>query len=282
MAKKKQEDPPMGAPAWMATFSDLMNLLLCFFVLLFAMSSVDEEKWEQVVQSLSNSLSFFNGGQSLMDDGMLVNMGTTQLNQLDEYYTTMGKLSEEEGDIPEEYKEWQEQQDLENLEETSKMLDDLSEKLDENQLSDSEFIDDISIDPGGKYVELLLNGTFLFDSGSAELSKEALPILAKVGAILRIYDNHMINIIGHTDNVPINTYQYPNNNYLSSARAITVESYLSEISKLDEEFLSSTARGEKDPIATNSTPEGRAKNRRIEIRIYNSYNSTMGKGEVKK
>ena len=46
MAKKKQEDPPKGSPAWMATFSDLMNLLLCFFVLLFAMSNVDEAKQE--------------------------------------------------------------------------------------------------------------------------------------------------------------------------------------------------------------------------------------------
>ena len=53
MAKKKQEDPPAGSPAWMATFSDLMNLLLCFFVLLFSMSSVDEKKWEEVAASFS-------------------------------------------------------------------------------------------------------------------------------------------------------------------------------------------------------------------------------------
>ena len=62
MAKKKQEDPPKGSPAWMATFSDLMNLLLCFFVLLFAMSSVDEAKQDAIIASLNQAFSVFDGG----------------------------------------------------------------------------------------------------------------------------------------------------------------------------------------------------------------------------
>ena len=62
MAKKKQEDPPKGAPAWMNTFSDLMNLLLCFFVLLFSMSTVDTDKLEAVVASLQNAISILPTG----------------------------------------------------------------------------------------------------------------------------------------------------------------------------------------------------------------------------
>ena len=66
MAKKKPEEPKKGSPEWMATFSDLMNLLLCFFVLLFSMSSIDNEKWEKVVESLQNSFSVFSGGGSAL------------------------------------------------------------------------------------------------------------------------------------------------------------------------------------------------------------------------
>ena len=98
MAKKKQDDPPKGSPAWMATFSDLMNLLLCFFVLLFSMSSVDANKWEEVVASMTSAFSVFNEGSTAIGDGTLVGMGTTQLSNLDEYYSSMGQTAEESGD----------------------------------------------------------------------------------------------------------------------------------------------------------------------------------------
>ena len=98
MAKKKQEDPPKGSPAWMATFSDLMNLLLCFFVLLFSMSSVDANKWEEVVASMTSAFSVFEDGSTTIGEGTLVGMGTTQLSNLDEYYSSLGQKSEDNGD----------------------------------------------------------------------------------------------------------------------------------------------------------------------------------------
>ena len=95
MAKKKQEDPPAGSPAWMATFSDLMNLLLCFFVLLFSMSSVDEKKWEEVAASFSQTFSIFTSGATAIGDGLLISNGVSQLNQLDEYINSTGKAAED-------------------------------------------------------------------------------------------------------------------------------------------------------------------------------------------
>ena len=280
MAKKKKEEAPKGAPEWMTTFSDLMNLLLCFFVLLFSMSSVNEEQWEKVVASLTSSFSFFNGGQSFETDGQFVGMGTTQLNFLDEFYTTMGKLSEEEGESPDKVSQWEEKMNQENKKETSEMMDKISQKIDENKLT--EYFDTVSMDPGGKYVELLMDGTFLFESGSAQFQEEALPILAQIGSILRIYEDHSINIIGHTDNVRIETVQFPNNEYLATARAIAAGTYFIDFCGLDQNSLSYTGMGERSPVASNATLEGRAKNRRIEIRIYNSFNSTNKNDEVKK
>ena len=81
MAKKNQEEAPKGSPAWMATFSDLMNLLLCFFVLLFSMSTVDEVKQEKVVASFNQMFSVFEAGASAIGDGMLISNGVSQLNR---------------------------------------------------------------------------------------------------------------------------------------------------------------------------------------------------------
>lgn len=85
MAKKREEEPPKGSPAWMNTFSDLMNLLLCFFVLLFSMSSVDAQKFELIAASFSQTFSIFSAGATAVGDGMLVSMGVSQLNELDDY-----------------------------------------------------------------------------------------------------------------------------------------------------------------------------------------------------
>ena len=82
--KKKPEEAPAGAPAWMATFSDLMNLLLCFFVLLFSMSSTDTAKYNEIVEAVTSSFSIFSGGGSALDQGILISSGVSQLNELAE------------------------------------------------------------------------------------------------------------------------------------------------------------------------------------------------------
>ena len=132
MAKqKKPEEQPAGSPAWMATFSDLMNLLLCFFVLLFAMSNVDEEKFEELANALSSRLNIFQGGQSSIGQGQLINLGSAQLNNLDEYYNSMGQTADKEG---EEIKDFQEVISEKNWEETEQMYDQISSMSGESNL----------------------------------------------------------------------------------------------------------------------------------------------------
>jgi chemotaxis protein MotB len=89
VARKKTEEAPAGAPAWMATFSDLMNLLLCFFVLLFSMSTVDAEKFEMVIASLQSSFSILPSGGASIGDGEMVSSGVSQLQMYDIYYNQM-------------------------------------------------------------------------------------------------------------------------------------------------------------------------------------------------
>ena len=266
MAKRKPEEPPKGSPAWMSTFSDLMNLLLCFFVLLFSMSSVDQAKYEELVVSLSNSFNIFDGGGSAIGEGVLISSGVSQLNELDDYYNDMGSASEQEttedGDPMEEYKE---ETEAENRQKVEEMYDDLSELVESNKLDDTV---EIGIDDNYQYVKISLSGAILFASGQADFISDAKPVLNRVGDILKLYDDCLIKIEGHTDNVPISSSNYSDNMELSAARAISVWSYFVEKKGLNPKTLEASGRSQYEPVASNKTAEGRAKNRRVEIKIY--------------
>ena len=89
----------------MATFSDLMNLLFCFFVLLFSMSTMDAQKLQQVAASFSENFSVFSGGASAIGDGILISNGVSQLNELDDYINSTGKAADNESAIEQDLKE---------------------------------------------------------------------------------------------------------------------------------------------------------------------------------
>ena len=258
--KKKEEVPAPGSPAWMATFSDLMNLLLCFFVLLFAMSTVDAQKLQQVAASFNEDFSIFEGGATAIGDGILISNGVSQLNELDQYINSTGKTAESETDV-DAFEEFEKQQ----LAESEQLAEQIQEAVDESQ-----FANEIEIDFTSQYVSLNLNGALLFDSGSAELKEEAKPLLDKIGQLLGRYAQSTIEIEGHTDNVPIHNSRFADNNELSSFRALSVFNYFMETTFLDPANLKHSGRGEYVPVADNNTPEGRAQNRRVEIKIYHS------------
>lgn len=271
MAKRRSEDtPPAGAPAWMATFSDLMNLLLCFFVMLFAMSSIEEAKLQEFVAAMNNTFSIFEGGASAIGDGYLISNGVSQLNELDQYINSTGKVADSDTD-GEDFEEFEKSPEAleemvteQNLKENEERVEEIEEALVENEIAD-----EVEVSFTAQYVKLTMNGGLLFDSGSADLMEEAKLIIEKVGLILERYSNGIIEIEGHTDNVPINSARFPSNEELSSARALSVFYYLLEHSSLDPVEVKHAGMGERVPIADNSTPEGRSRNRRVEILIYN-------------
>jgi len=283
MPKRKEDAPAPGAPAWMATFGDLMNLLLCFFVLLFSMSTVDVEKYELVVASFSDTFGIFSDGSTALGEGVLIGNGVSQLNELDQYFNSMGKA--EEGDITnddsidntsdvitntntEQVQELIDTLEAKKLQESEALAEKIAEAVTENNLDG-----EIDIDFTSEYVSLTLKGTFVFASGSADIKKEAYTTLDKVGMILEKYGKSIIEIEGHTDNVPISNAQFANNNELSSFRALAVFDYLLLNSNLDPAKLKHSGRGEYVPIADNSTEAGRAINRRVEIKIYHMLSS---------
>ena len=141
--------------------------------------------------------------------------------------------------------------------------------MDEARAKNVEDQINVDIDKNNQYVQITLNGGLLFDSGSADIKASVKPLLNKVGSILKLYKKNQIRIIGHTDNVPTSgNGKYPNNMWLSTARATTVFEYLLAKKDISAKHAETTGRGEYDPIASNKTAAGRAKNRRVEFRIY--------------
>ena len=227
MAKKKQEEAPKGSPAWMATFSDLMNLLLCFFVLLFSMSSIDAAKFEQVVASFNETFSVFSGGATAIGDGILISNGVSQLNELDEYINSTGKMDEGQV-VDEDVAAVKEKMEEAQLEESETLAEQIQEAVDDKEMGS-----EIDIEFTSQYVQLTLKGALLFDSGSTLLKEEAKPVLDQVGLVLERYAAGTIEIEGHTDNVPMSGAKYSNNDELSSGRALSVFDYLLSVTDLD-------------------------------------------------
>ena len=149
--KKRPEDPPKGAPAWQSTFSDLMNLLLCFFVLLFSMSTVDAAKFQMVVASMQSSISIMPAGSLTIGEGELVGGGVSQLEFLDNYYNELAnsRAENEDGesgknDVLEQFKE-------ESLSESEEMAEQIQSELDKSGIHNM-----VDVNFTAEYVQLNL------------------------------------------------------------------------------------------------------------------------------
>lgn len=299
MAKRKQQPPDEGSPAWMATFSDLMNLLLCFFVLLFASSTMDAGKLQKIAASFDNiSFSILPQGSVSLVDGAIVSGGVTQLPGIESILEYVGKASEATGNNVDQQtsasdgdghdsSSQSDGQSTENMNGTisgNVSMDEMLDKMEQTGMNQSEEMyeevtdmvesysieDKVDIDFTSQYVQLDLNGAILFDSGDAELKDDAKFLMQKVASILVKYKDCIIEIEGHTDNVPIGKGgKYESNRYLSTARATKVYEYIISQENLIDENIKIAGYGESRPIESNDTPEGRAKNRRVVIKIYN-------------
>jgi chemotaxis protein MotB len=148
-----------------------------------------------------------------------------------------------------------------NTQETKKQYDalvqGLSKEVEKGQLQVRQYRNMLSVD---------LAEQIFFDSGSATLKESGKEVLKKIGGALKGYENKIIRVVGQTDNVPVLKSPFPSNWELSVARATTVVRFLQNVGVPPERMIAA-GRGEYDPMAPNDMPEGRQKNRRIEIML---------------
>ena len=309
MAKRREKPAEEGSPAWMSTFSDLMNLLLCFFVLLYASSNVDEEKIQRIMASFNQaSFSLLESGSVSLEEGQIVSGGVTQLPGIESILEYIGVSSEVKGnnqdlsaddgqsdssDQPDSVQpnteetivdnqttelsqeELKAQVEQQGEKQSAQMYDEISEKVESYKIEDN-----VALDYNSQYVSLDLNGALLFDKGQADIRDDAADFMKKITSILKKYQNCIVEVEGHTDNVPIHNSNYQSNRYLSTARATKVYEYITDNTDFPDQNLKVAGYGESRPVASNDSEEGRSKNRRVTIKIYNQLNSELQETSV--
>lgn len=270
MSKRREEEAKGGLPGWMATYGDMVTLLLCFFVLLFSMSSVDVRKFKETIASFKERIDVLPGGEALTD-GERINNGVSQMTDIEILIqkSLPRASSDSNTDYEEEGQPSEEDLTVEQAEQIAmeKALE-VAEQVD--QILQQEGVrDDVDLHYSLNFVKITLPGEALFDSGQAVIKPEAYEILDVLGNMVQQEDflDYDVQVEGHTDNVPISTAIYPSNWELSSARAIAVGTYLIDKLAYDEEKIACTGYGEFRPIDNNETFEGRAQNRRVEVKI---------------
>ena len=255
MARKRQEEETKlgSAPDYLATYGDMVTLLFAFFVLLFAMSSVDEERFTAIASAFSNMTVRPTAGTypeifDLYGKGIMMMPTIAQVREANSNRRPTGE---------------DEQRARDAQEELEIMAADFRTYFAENNIGE----DQVSVEIDGIHVVLTFPSHVLFSSGRADLYPEAFELLSIVADALLGFPDNVIEIEGHTDSVPINTPQFPDNWFLSAARAIRVSQYLMYDRGFDPHQVMAIGRGEYVPVATNETAEGRALNRRVEIRV---------------
>jgi len=231
---------------WLVSYADFVALLFAFFVVMYSISSVNNEKYESLSEALEGAFSEVGEVQRSIEPIQIGEKPTTIKPIILENPTTeeIDKKRELSEEILKERRQ---------LNFISEQFQDVLQPYVEDDL--------IEVKKHDFWIELEMNSELLFLSGEAELSSKAIPVLKKVAEVVRVMPN-VINIEGHTDNIPIDTVEFPSNWDLSSARATSVVREFVQ-NGIQPKRLSAVGYGEFHPVADNSDIEGRFKNRRV-------------------
>lgn len=228
---------------WLLTYADLITLLLIFFIVLFSMSQIDVSRYHKMADAMSNAFSIIpsSGGAA---DSVLPPGSKAVIPPVAPMY------EEEER----------------TYREVSKAVKDVAEQL---KASAS-----FEVHEEARGLVISIADTAIFAGGSADLKPEMRKALDAIGAKLAGMNNR-VHIEGHSDDIPISTPRFPSNWELSTARATNVLRYLSERSGLPPSRLAASGYGEHYPRVPNTSPENRAKNRRVDIVILRDTKSSQ-------
>jgi chemotaxis protein MotB len=246
MSRKKPEKKSISQE-WLTTYSDMMTLVLTFFVLLYSYSLVDISKFQKLAQSLSIA---FGGTTGMVTNGGNIGPVPGEDNPGAEDENNNSKIDNVDSD---------------KKSENEKMYEEVMKFIEEHNLTA-----EVTIREDTRGVLIELQESILFDSGKAEIKKESIGILSTISELLCTFDNNVL-IEGHTDNRPISSGYYESNWELSADRAAKVLRYFTETRGMDGARFQVVGCGEYSPINTNDTAEGRQANRRVNILILSSY-----------
>jgi chemotaxis protein MotB len=255
--RKKKEEEHDNSERWLLSYADFITLLMIFFVVMYAMSRMDQGDSTKLKQSISAEFGAIfddNGGEKPVELG--------------------GEMSSEEHAVQGDSQtgENEEGATLSEFEKEEQVKELIDEYIAENSLSD-----DITTSIETRGLVVSFNGSMFFESGEAEIKSEQIPSLVEVAKLLNqpFLQQSYIRVEGYTDNVPMKNEKYDSNWDLSVMRASNVAKAIIDQSGIDPTKVSAVGYGEYRPTGDNKTAEGRAQNRRVDILILNSeFNDT--------
>lgn len=226
-----------GAPEWMATFADLVTLLMCFFVLLFAMSTTQQETFKELVESLRSALGVQTVPETGTREGLVMHAVPSQEKTDAQQVDELGGMIQKEMD---------------------EVVSEIKELILFNKLGGL-----VNVSESEEGVVITLSDLLLFSAGESDVSEKGMEVLRKVAGVLAQLAYH-VKVKGHTDNAPISTSRYPSNWELSASRAGAVVRHL-VANGVEPSLITAEGYAQYHPVATNDTGQGRARNRRVEI-----------------
>jgi len=302
--KKHNDVEEDSSEDWLTTYSDLVTLLLAFFVLLFSFSEIDAKKWEEIVKSFSGDLMITESSttDSFMDDNTSI-LDQKNIDIREQLMEIQQRKEETSADLEEELEEEAEEPPEESPEE--ELEEAPEEQIEENEIEtpieeelleegneiDQEVIDEqfeelygeltqyndiegleLEIARTDSEIRIRLSNNLLFSPEEADIYENSTQTLRDIVSIIKSYDKTLDAIVmeGNTDDLPITTGRYRDNFELSIERALNVLYFFRYEGDFQPEKLIPMGYGEYNPVATNDTAEGRAKNRRTDVLLIKS------------
>ncbi len=227
--EENQDDDQAPGGNWEIVYSGFALIMLCFFIMLCSFSSMEDAKIMRFTKAFLDAVNIVTGGLKFDPGTRVLPLTPDIVVDQSDFVLMMERV-----------KEYSVQKGFQG---------------------------DLEMEATEKGLVMRFRDRLMFDLGRARISDEARPLLDVIAEELKRHPDYPVTIEGHTDNLPIFTSEYPSNWELSVARAVTVLRYLAEEHGIPSERLSAAGHGEYKPIADNDTPEGRSRNRRVEISI---------------
>jgi chemotaxis protein MotB len=252
--RKKHPDKAPNHERWLVSYGDFITLMFAVFVTLYAMSQTDKNKVEALVASLRESFGYVKTGASSEQMNIVESTDLRTIPTVRPEILTPGLRNTPNASLHAEDKEFRE-----------------IKAAIETHLVKKGAQDKVNVDITQRGLVVSLKEAGFFDSGSAVVKPSSYPLLAMVAESISRYYNP-IRVEGNTDNVPISSRLFPSNWELSTGRATNIVHYLINAHQFNPARVSAVGYGEYRPMADNSTPAGRSKNRRVDIVLLSKEN----------
>lgn len=263
MAKKARPEhhEEHADESWLLPYSDLMTLLLALFIVLYAMSSANVSKFEAMAEAFD---SVFNGGKGIMEHTSTTEDSQTQDGSKSESVEKMAAAAQAtKKDTADETLAKLKKKEQADLTKLKKQLD--------SYIATNGLSNQLETNLNQSQLQITISDKALFASGESTVKPTSRTLGASIANILKNFPGYNIQVIGHTDNVPIFNNDFKSNWDLSSGRANNFLQVLLQNPNLDPVRFTAIAAGEYHPVASNATASGRAQNRRVEVSIIRNY-----------